>query len=235
MELSHRLAAIASFIPPGARVADIGSDHAMLPLYLVSTGRSPGVIASDINEKPYLIACRQVEAAAAGDRVEVRKGDGLAVLRPGEVDVIVIAGMGANTIMGILSRSPEVLAGISRLVLQPMSHPGALRRWLAQNSWRLADEEVLREDGKFYVIIVAEPGEEHWEDRFLPEVGPRLVEKCSPVLIEYLEKIKADYQRVLSGLAGSRSEEAMKKAIALTAGLKKLQEVINQCRQNVER
>ncbi|MFZ5634328.1 MAG: tRNA (adenine(22)-N(1))-methyltransferase [Bacillota bacterium] len=231
MELSSRLAAIANLIPPGARVADIGTDHAMLPVNLVKTGRSPRVIATEMNEKPYRTACRQAMSVEAGGRVEVRKGDGLEAIRPGEVDVIVIAGMGANNILGILNRSRGVLAGISRLVLQPMSNPGALRRWLAQNGWRLADEELVKEDGKFYVIIAAEPGEDHWQDQFLLEIGPKLVDKCSPVLIEYLEKIKGDYQRVLNGLAGSRSEQAMEKAIEITSRLNRLREVICRCRQ----
>lgn len=232
MELTPRLAAIANFIPPGAHVADIGTDHARLPLSLVKTGRSPRVIATDLNEKPYQWACRQVLAAGAGGRVEVRKGDGLDAIRPGEVDVVVIAGLGANTILRILDRSRGILTGVSRLVLQPMADAGDLRVWLAQNGWRLVDEELVKEDEKFYVIIAAEPGEEYRKDLFMLEIGPILVEKCSPVLVEYLEKIKSDYQRVMSGLARSRTEESMEKAIELTSRLARLREVINRCRQN---
>lgn len=234
MELSPRLAAIASFIPPGSRVADIGTDHAQLPLGLVKTGRTAAVIATDLNEKPYQTACRHVLEAGAGGRVEVRKGDGLEVIRPGEVDVIVMAGIGAGTIMGILERSPGVLAGVCRLVLQPMSDPGHLRWWLWENGWRLVDEELVKEDEKFYVIMAAEPGEDHYEDRFLLEIGPVLVKRCSPFLVEYLEKIKSDYQRVLSGLAGSRTQQSMEKAIEITSRLARLREVISRCRQRTD-
>lgn len=235
MELTPRLAAIANFIPPGARVADIGTDHARLPLNLVKTGRSQKVIATDLNEKPYQWACRQVQEAGAGGRVEVRKGDGLEVIQPGEVDVIVIAGLGTNTILNILKRSRGVLAGVSRLVLQPMADAGALREWLVKNGWRLVDEELVKEDEKFYVIIAAEPGEECPEDQLMMEVGPILVGKCSPVLVEYLEKIKSDYQRVLSGLARSRTDQSMEKAIEMTNRLARLREVINRCRQGAGR
>ncbi|MCL6611552.1 MAG: class I SAM-dependent methyltransferase [Peptococcaceae bacterium] len=234
MELSPRLAAIAGLVPPGARVADIGTDHALLPLNLVKTGRSPRVIATDLNENPYRAACRNVLAADAGGRVEVRKGDGLEAVAPGEVDVIVIAGMGGNAITGILERSRGVLAGATRLVLQPMSDAAALRLWLVQNGWRLADEELVKEDGRFYVIMAAEPGEERSRDPFLLEIGPVLVDKCGPVLVEYLEKVKGDYQRVLGGLARSRSPEAMEKAIEITSRLTRLREVINRCRQRTE-
>ncbi|MCL5058739.1 MAG: class I SAM-dependent methyltransferase [Actinobacteria bacterium] len=230
-ELDPRLDAIVSHIPPGSRVADIGTDHALLPVSLVKTGRASRVVATELNEKPYQTALRQVMESGVNSLVEVRRGDGLVALRPGEVDVVVIAGMGGNTIAGVLERSPEVLAGVTRLVLQPMSDPGDLRMWLARNGWRLADEELVKDDGKFYVIIAAVPGEEPCRDGFMMEIGPVLVGKCSPYLVEYLEKIKGDYQRVLSGLARSRSDEAMAKAIALTSRLTRITEVINRCRQ----
>jgi tRNA (adenine22-N1)-methyltransferase len=232
LELPLRLAAIARFIPPYSRVADIGTDHAKLPQYLVKTNRSPRVIATELNEKPYREACRQVLVSEPGGRIEVRKGDGLEALRPGEVDLVVIAGLGGNTMVKMLACAREILAGISRLVLQPMTDAGNLRLWLLQNGWRLADEELVKEEEKFYVIIVAEPGEGRMEDEILLEIGPLLVKKCSPLLLEYLEKVKGDYQRVLSGLARSRSIHSIEKAIEITSRLKKIIEVINRCRQD---
>lgn len=231
MDLSPRLAAIARLIPHGARVADIGTDHARLPVCLVNTGRAPRVIATDLNEKPYQWACRQVLAAGVEKLVDVRKGDGLDVIRPGEVEVIVISGMGGTAIQGILERSRGVLAGVSRLVLQPMADAGSLRVWLARNGWRLVDEELVKEEDKFYVVIAAEPGEETCRDDFMLEIGPILAGKCSEALIEYLEKIRGDYQRVLSGLARSRTEQSMEKAIEMTSRLARLRELIGCCRQ----
>ncbi|MFZ5645406.1 MAG: tRNA (adenine(22)-N(1))-methyltransferase [Bacillota bacterium] len=231
MDLSSRLAAIAGYIPPGSRVADIGTDHALLPVSLVKSGRSPWVVATDINEKPYLNACRHIVESGVSEFVEARKGNGLEPLRPCEIDVIVIAGMGGNTISGILAESRGVLAGVRRMVLQPMSDPGDLRLWLSQNGWSIVDETLVKEDGRYYVITVAEPGVEQCRDSFLLELGPKLLDRCSPLLIEYLEKIKSDYQRVLKGLAMSRSEEAMDKAIALTSKLSRITEVIDRCRQ----
>jgi tRNA (adenine22-N1)-methyltransferase len=230
-ELDNRLAAIAAYIPPGALVADIGTDHALLPISLVKTGRASRAVATELNEKPFQTALKNVLEARVDGRVEVRKGDGLEALRPGEVEVVIIAGMGGNTMAGALSRSPLVLAGVRRLVLQPMADPGDLRRWLAKNGWRLVDEDLVKDDGKFYVILVAQQGEEPCRDDFLMEIGPLLINKCSPLLVEYLEKIKSDYQRVLSGLARSRSDEAMEKAIGLTARLARVTEVISRCRQ----
>lgn len=232
MQLTPRLAAVAGLIPHGARVADIGTDHAMLPVYLVETNSSPGVIATDLNDKPFLSACRQVQVSGAVGMVEVRKGDGLEAILPGEVDVIVIAGMGGNTIIGILERSPGVLAGIKRLVLQPMADPGPLRNWLARNGWRLVDEELVKEVERFYVIIAAEPGDEPPGDRLLQEIGPFLIRKNSPALIEYLEKVRDDYQRVLGGLARSRTEDSMDKAVEITSKIAGIKELIARCRQN---
>lgn len=232
MELTPRLAAILKFIPPGTRVADIGTDHAKLPLNLIKTNWSSRVIATDLNEKPYQEACRQVILSGLEGRVEIRKGDGLEVIQPGEVDVIVIAGMGGNAIIRILERSPQVLNGVRRLLLQPMADSGTLRNWLTQNGWHLMDEELIKEEGRFYVIIVVEPGEGYYEDQLLMEIGPLLINKCSPILIEYLEKIKLEYQHVLSGLARSRTSQSIEKAIEITTKLSRLKEVIGRCKQS---
>lgn len=231
LALAGRLAAIAAFIPPGSVVADIGTDHARLPVYLVRKGICPRVLATDLHEKPYQSACRAVAAHALGDRIEVRRGDGLQPLLPGEVDLVVVAGMGGNTIRQILATGAGVLAAVKRLVLQPMTDAGDLRRWLVENGWRLVDEKLVEEDGRLYVIMAAEPGREETTEPWLLEVGPRLVEKCDPLLCKHLEKIKKEYQRVLCCLAGSRSPAAERKALDLTVKLHRVKEVLNGCRR----
>ncbi len=229
--MSPRLEIIAGMIPNGMRVADIGTDHALLPISLVKRGVSPKVIATDLNEKPYQTALRQVQTANSQSQVEVRKGYGLEVLTPKEVDVIIIAGMGGNTIRTILEGNPETLVHIDKLVLQPMTDAYSLRVWLNQHGWIPVREELIKEDEKIYLIIVAEKGEKIYHDEFLMEIGPKLIEQCSPLLVEYLEKISEDYKRILSGLSKSRSVESMKKAAKITNKLNKIREVINQCRQ----
>lgn len=230
MELFGRLLAIAGFVSPGGVVADIGTDHARLPIYLVLSGNNPAAIASDINKGPYEAARQAVKFNKVEDKVQVRLGDGMRVLKPGEADVVVMAGMGGNTIRGIIENTPTaVLDTVKRLVLQPMADAGELRLWLAQNGWLLADETLVKEEERIYSVIAAESGEEITGDKLLLEIGPRLVEKRDPLLPQYLHKLKGDYQRVLSALARTRNPDAQDKAIKLTAKLAKICEVGSQC------
>lgn len=220
---------MAGFVPPGKVVADIGADHAYLSVYLVQTGRSPQVIATELNAGPWRRGCFWVSACNLENKIEVRRGEGLAVLFPGEAQVAVIAGLGGNTIIQILAAAPAVLRRLERLILQPMTDAGDLRLWLVDNGWRLAEEALVEEEGRLYEIVVAEQGEEVTRDRLLLELGPRLIEKGDPLLVSYLEHRKQNYQRVLSSLARSRSPEAQEKAILLTAKLAKVRELLRNC------
>lgn len=156
MHLSQRLLVIANFIPRGSTIADIGTDHAYLPIYLVTEGVCPKGIGVDVHQGPFEAAMRAVQEAGLADKIAVRLGDGLAVVQPGEADVVVIAGMGGGTIRGILEAGPQVVAGLKRLILQPMVDSAHLREWLICNGWPIADEELVEEEGRLYEIIVAE-------------------------------------------------------------------------------
>jgi hypothetical protein len=118
VRISARLR-VAAFIPEGSVAADIGTDHALLAAHLVATGRSPRVIATDANASPLAVARRALERWPAAAAVELRLGHGLRVLRPGEADVLELAGLGGDTIADLLGDRPEVAAAARRLVLQP--------------------------------------------------------------------------------------------------------------------
>ncbi|HOV80089.1 MAG TPA: class I SAM-dependent methyltransferase [Bacillota bacterium] len=225
MKLAERLAVLAAHVPPGSIAADIGTDHARLPVFLVENGICPKVIASDLNPGPFQSAKGKVRERGLEDRIDLRFGNGLAVLKPGEAGVVVVAGMGGNTIRDILAASPEVLRGINRLVLQPMADAGSLRTWLTANRWRIADEELVEEDGRIYLVMVAEPGPETTGDPFLLELGPRLLEKKDPLLPVYLAGILDKYERMLAGLSASGSGEARKKAREVELKIARLREV----------
>lgn len=158
-KLSKRLEIVASQIDRGMSLADIGSDHAYLPCYCVLSEICPRAVAGEIAEGPLLSARKQVEKAGLVNAIEVRKGNGLQVIAPGEVDCIAIAGMGGALITEILETGKEKLSGVSRLVLQPNVGAWLIRKWLLENAWELTAEHLVEEDGKIYEILTAERGE----------------------------------------------------------------------------
>lgn len=212
VEINNRLAALVDYIPSGSIVADIGTDHACLPIYLIKTGICPRVIATEIHDGPYEIARLAISIFNLQGKIDLRKGDGLKVLLPGEAKMLVLAGMGGNNIYELLAAVPEVTQVASRLILQPMIKAGELRLWLVNQGWRLVDESLVEEKRRLYQVIVTEKGEEKAKnDPFLLETGPRLVEKKDPLLPIHLKFLITRYQKIVIALEKSNSLEAKNK------------------------
>ncbi len=159
LQLSKRLETVVSYIPENSKIADIGSDHAYLPCYAVNKGIASFAIAGEVVMGPYLSAKKQVEDAQLTKEVEVRLGNGLEVLAPGEVDCITIAGMGGALIASILEAGKDKLSNGPRLILQPNVSASSIRTWLMDNEWSLIGEDILEEDDKLYEIVIAEKGD----------------------------------------------------------------------------
>ncbi|MBM7865529.1 hypothetical protein GTO89_01885 [Heliobacterium gestii] len=159
MELSPRLQRLAAAAPPGLPIADIGTDHAYIPVHLVKTGRIPSAVGVEVHPGPLEAARQHVAAYGVKDKIDIRAGDGLAPLQPGEVGAIVIAGMGGGTIQTILTEGDAAgkLAGVSRLILQPLEGAGELRRWLHHRGWRIVEEDLVAEGARIYEVIILEP------------------------------------------------------------------------------
>ena len=153
MHLDERLTGVASMVRQGSRVADIGTDHAFLPVALVAQGRCPFAIAADIRTGPAGAAARTVEEAGLTASISVRIGDGLAPIAPNEVDDIVIAGMGGETMVSILSAAPWVKNEKYRLILQPMTKPECIREYLLTNGFSIETERVVQEGERLYAVL----------------------------------------------------------------------------------
>jgi tRNA (adenine22-N1)-methyltransferase len=153
-KISKRLEAAASFSQNGAKIADIGTDHAYLPIYLYTSGRISGGVASDINEGPVNRARLNIKGYGAQEKIEVIRTDGLCGIEKYEPDEIFILGMGGELIVKILADAPWVKNGI-RLVLQPMTHAEILREYLWREGFAILNEKIVEED-KLYQIICAE-------------------------------------------------------------------------------
>ena len=212
IKLSQRLQAIADLVPAGAKVADIGTDHGFLPCYLAQSGKAELVIACDVNAQPLALAQKNITDYNVGDKVSTRLGNGLAVLKPGEVDTVTIAGMGGSLMIDILDASPMVVDRLKRIVLQPNVGAEAVRIWAEKNRWQIVAEDLIRENDIFSVIIVLEQGR---SDRFMSAVelylGPKLLAEHHPMLGLYISEEWEKTQHILDQLSKSDSEESRKK------------------------
>ena len=155
MKLSDRMQVIADHVDPGERVADIGTDHGQIPVWLFAHEISPRVILSDISEGSIRKAMETAAAYQFGNEVSFRTGDGLEVLAPGEADTVIIAGMGGKLIRQILSDDPAHTRSFRKFILQPRKGSGPLRKWLLQNGFLIICEDVVRESHFIPEIITA--------------------------------------------------------------------------------
>lgn len=150
-----RLKAIADRLYTGRRLADIGSDHAYLPICAVSHGICPSAVATDVRKGPVASAREHIEKAGLSDRIEVRLGDGLTVVDRSEAESVVIAGMGGELIAELLANAPFAFDGDQQWLFQPMSHPEALRRFLLTHGFSLVEDTVIPAGRRLYSLIQA--------------------------------------------------------------------------------
>ena len=186
--ISKRLETVASFVPQGAVLLDVGSDHAYLPIELVEKGHIERAIAGEVVVGPYQSAVKNVESHDLSEKIQVRLANGLAAFEESDqVSVITIAGMGGRLIASILEEGFDKLAHVERLILQPNNREDDLRSWLQDHGFQIIAESILEEAGKFYEILVVESGQMKLsakETRF----GPFLSKEVSPVFVQKWQK-----------------------------------------------
>lgn len=226
MKLSARLMRIAQFVLPGSFVADIGTDHALLPIYLVKQNIASKVICGELNSGPLNVAFRNVEKAGLDNRITLRLGNGFDIVNDEDIDVCVIAGMGGPTIRDIIKKAGQKAGGLKQLILQPMGGSGPLREWLAENGWLITEEDLIKEDGHIYEIISALRGPEIETDRVLVSVGPRLVETKHPLLIELLAQEIKHNIGILTNMGQSDLPETFTKLSQLKQRTESLERII---------
>lgn len=223
LDLTPRLRAIAEQVPQGARLADVGTDHAYLPVWLLREGRIQSAVASDVNEGPLQRGQETAKAYGTEARITFRLCDGLAGIKPEEADTVVIAGMGGELIARILSSAPWTKG--ATLLLQPMSSQPELRRWLTENGYCIRRETVAVEGKKLYVILSVTSGEcppytqaELW-------AGRQQRGEDSPHRLAYLNDLIQRRERAIAGMRqGTSQGDALQEEETLLSGLKKLRE-----------
>jgi len=200
--ISLRLKTIASLVKHNA-VLDIGSDHALLPVYLAENNADVRICATEIGEGPFNISKKAVISAGLSHKIELRRGDGLSPVIAGEFETAVIAGMGGMVIIGILSGFPEKARAFKQLILQPQRDAAAVRRFLYENNFYINNEAMLFEECRYYTIIDAAPGVSPDTYSSLEyEFGRKLIEKKCGVLKKYIENEIIQKKRVIANIPG---------------------------------
>lgn len=201
LELSPRLFAAAQLVPPGAAVADIGTDHAYLPVWLLKQGLVRHAIAADLRKGPLDRAHLTAQEYDCRENIDFRLCDGLTGIGPDEVDCIVIAGMGGETIAAILQEAPWTREPRYTLVLQPMSAQNDLRRWLWQQGYGIREERLISEGDKLYNILLVRFGgavpmtiAEEW-------AGKQTSDTDQPLRGAYLSRLLKKIQRAIDGIS----------------------------------
>lgn len=157
LQLQPRLQLLASLIPEGSRLADVGTDHGYVPVYLLQRGLISGAIASDIGAEP-LQHAKNTAAEYEVEDIDFRLCPGLDAVAPEECDTILIAGMGGETIITILENAPWTKRGDHLLLLQPMTKVEMLRKWLADNGYTLTGERLVFDKDHLYPIMLVRGG-----------------------------------------------------------------------------
>ena len=203
--LSQRLERVAAHIPAGARLADIGSDHAYLPVALMRRGVITAAVAGEVAATPFHAANRTVGDNGLEQRISVRLANGLAAIEAGDdITAISLCGMGGETIRDILNSGKARLNGRERLILQPNGGEQPLRQWLMENGYRILHEELLRENRFYYEIIVAERTEAMTYTAEQLYFGPLQMKARSEDFLAKWQRIVREKRKTLASLEQAR-------------------------------
>lgn len=201
LQLQPRLQMLADLVPAGAKLADVGTDHGYLPVWLLQEGRIRQAIASDINLEPLEHARRTAAEYGVSERMEFRLCAGLDKIRPDETDTIVIAGMGGETILSILESAPWSKKSGASLLLQPMTKAEMLRVWLTDNGYCFTGEHLVFDKNFLYPIFCVTGGAQ--EKLTEEEAFGGILLKEDPLYVRYLEQQIRKLQRRIEGLKRS--------------------------------
>ena len=206
LKLSPRLSAAASFVREGSFIADVGTDHAYLPIYLCSLGKIRGAVASDINEGPVARAQINVTTYHLGRKISVIRADGLSGIEPYSPDDIVICGLGGELIVSIIDKAKWTKDKKIRLILQPMTHADKLRSYLLSEGYKIIAEKLVKED-KIYQIICAEySGEVYAYSELELIFGKHNIEKKNEIFLEYASYVRSVFVTRRDGKALSGAD-----------------------------
>lgn len=221
VKISNRLMTAAALVTQGYTLADVGTDHGYIPIYLLQQKKIPAAIAMDINEGPLERAKEHIALYGLQAYIQTRLSDGVAALKPGEVEAVLIAGMGGGLVMHILKDGEKVCQSAKELILQPQSEIEHVREFLREKGYIILAEDMVYEDGKFYPMMKVQYQGENENAQKASEVlklsdlyGGLLLQNRHPVLKTFLEKEKLIYTGIKENLEKQPESEKIRTRLA---------------------
>ena len=222
IKLSKRMKAVAAMVTSGGVLADVGTDHGYIPIALIQRQKIKSAIAMDINKGPLARAQDNIASARLGDYIQTRLSDGVAALGEGEADSILIAGMGGELVIHILSEGEKVCKAASELILQPQSDIRKVREYLRLHHYKIVDEDMICEDGKYYPMmrVINVELDDAWmkmdeQTRVACDIyGPLLLRNGNPVLRRFLVRQHRQLTQILQTLQAQTRSEKIETRIA---------------------
>lgn len=214
--------AVAAMVTSGGVLADVGTDHGYIPIALIQRQKIKSAIAMDINKGPLARAQDNIASARLGDYIQTRLSDGVAALGEGEADSILIAGMGGELVIHILSEGEKVCKAASELILQPQSDIRKVREYLRLHHYKIVDEDMICEDGKYYSMmrVINVELDNAWmkmdeQTRVACDIyGPLLLRNGNPVLRRFLVRQHRQLTQILQTLQAQTMSEKIETRIA---------------------
>ena len=217
MELSKRLMKIASYVNYCEAIADIGTDHGYIPIYLVKNNKCNSAIASDINKGPIEKASTNIRFEGLSEKIKCLLGGGLKPLKVGEVNGVIIAGMGGNLIRDIILEDIEKVKLYDFLILQPAQNPEVLREFLYNNNFEILNEDLILDDGKFYELFKVKYNENakkiNVKDEISYEISSILLESNNSLVNDYIKSKIKKYENIITYIKDDTSLAKKKKDI----------------------
>ena len=217
--MDSRLKAIMDFVPIGSRVADIGTDHGYLAIELIKRNIATFVVASDKNQGPLTAAQKNIKEAGLEGSVSLRLGDGLQTLDVGEVNIVCIAGMGGALMCDILDASPDVVAKIDKIILQPMNVVEKVYQWAKDNKFSIEDEDLAEVDDIIYEIICLSRTSKGLKSK---------KKENSPLMSKYISGKIQKLQKVHDSMSKSETAKMTDKYIEIENQIKELKVRLNE-------
>lgn len=210
VKLTPRLQCVADCVKKCNLLADIGTDHAYIPIYTVQKGIASKAIASDVVKGPLKIAADNIKSHGLEDRITPALANGLDSAK--DADVIIIAGMGGKLICTILDDNMDIAKNADYMVIQPMTCSYELRKYLHENGFMITDERLAKEEDKIYNIMVVKKGNEKFDDEFYYHIGKKLFENHDQLLSEYIRIRAKVIKKQFTGMKTSENSKLHQKA-----------------------